>query len=202
MKIKNFAIQFCFIILLLMSQRESNPEMIQKIKQNDIDAFELIFKTYYKVLVRFAMQYIKDQDEAENIVQDVMYRFWENRKRLDPEKNIKAYLYTSVKNQALSFLKHQKIKNNYNQNNPAIHIDHHSPEQAFQTKELEVAIQASIGQLPETCRRIFCMNRFENLTYKEIASIQGVSVKAVEKQMTRAFKLLRKHLGSFLTHIL
>lgn len=185
-----------------MNQREIVPVLIEKIKQNDIDAFEEVFKTYYKPLTRFALQYVNDQDEAENIVQEIMYRFWDKRENLDPQKNLKSYLYTAVKNQALSYLRHQKVKQHYSQNKISISIDLNTPDQIYQGKELESVIQKSIVKLPDKCRQIFCMNRFENLTYKEIASIQGVSVKAVEKQMTRAIKLLRKQLSLFLTHIL
>ncbi len=178
------------------------PDIILHLKQNDIKAFEKIYRAFYKPLTRFAMQYVHDQDEAENIVQEVMYRLWQNRKQLNPQKNLKTYLFTAVKNRALTLLKHKKVRQDYSKQLLSVQFDSDTPERIFQNKELAEAIEISIAALPEKCRRVFCMNRFENLTYKEIASVQGVTVKAVEKQMTRAFKLLRKHLSVFLTNLL
>jgi RNA polymerase sigma-70 factor, ECF subfamily len=90
-----------------MQDHHIHPDVIQKLKLGDIDAFEKIFRTFYKPLTRFALQYTGSQDKAEDIVQNVMYRIWQHRKRLNKHKNLKTYLFTAVKNQALNLQKHE-----------------------------------------------------------------------------------------------
>jgi len=178
---------------------EFESSEIKKLHNDDIDAFGRLYKLYYKQLVHFSYNYLYEIEAAENVVQDVFYNIWKNRKKLNPKKNIKSYLYQAVRNQSLKCIRHQRVRRDYFGKNIFIDIDNESPDKVIKYKELESAVNEAIHKLPEKCYTVFTMNRFENLSYKEIAEILGVSVKAVEKQMTRAFKLLRKQLISFLS---
>jgi RNA polymerase sigma-70 factor (ECF subfamily) len=172
---------------------------IEKIRLDDVETFGRLYKTYYEALVRFAHNYLNDLEGSENVVQDVFFNVWKGRKQIDPEKSIKSYLYKATRNHCLKQIRHKQIRIKYLNMQVLNEIDEESPSAVLQYKELEDAVKDAISNLPEKCYTVFSLNRFNNLSYKEIAEIQGVSVKAVEKQMTRAFKLLKKQLHIFLS---
>jgi RNA polymerase sigma-70 factor (ECF subfamily) len=167
-----------------------DSKWVEKITKGDTAAFKILFTTYCQALINFAKRYVKDIQLAENIVQDVFVKIWQNRSQLNPSLNIKIYLYAMVKNHAL---KYQRSKSYLEQNQPAVK----TPEEESQGKELAQAINEAIANLPEKERFIFSMNRFDHLTYKEIAEIQNLSVKMVETYMGRALKFLRERLADF-----
>jgi RNA polymerase sigma-70 factor (ECF subfamily) len=174
---------------------------MERLRQGDIDVFEELFRVHFSPLLQFAFEYVNDVADAENIVQEVLYNVWKNRRYVNPQLNIKTYLFTAVKNQSLKYLKHQKVHHNFVVKQVSLHTDDDSPEKLLLYKELETAVQTVIDNLPDKCRMIFCMNRFDRLTYKEIATIQGISIKTVEKYMTRAFKILRRQLSHLIISI-
>jgi RNA polymerase sigma-70 factor (ECF subfamily) len=175
---------------------------IEKIKTDDVEAFGRLYKMFYEALVNFAHNYLNDLESAENVVQDVFFNVWRGRKKLNSQKSIKSYLYQAAKNQSLKQLRHKKIHIKYLNTQFADDVDNESPAAILQYKELDSAVNDAISNLPERCYTVYSLNRFNNLSYKEIAEIQGVSVKAVEKQMTRAFKILKKQLQIFLSMFL
>ncbi len=139
------------------------------------------FKDYYSPLCQFAFNILSDQDEAEEIVQNVFYKWWEKRESLEITQSIKSYLYKSVHNASLNRLKHENIKDNYKQYN-ATQIDN-NPMYATENlhlKEMEMELYKAIESLPEQCRRVFKLSRFEELKYAEIANQLEISIKRVE----------------------
>lgn len=175
---------------------------IEKIRGGDIEEFELLYRQFCQPLIMFANKYIYDQDVAENVVQDVFVNVWMNRENLDVSGNIKAYLYTSVRNKALNTIKHSHIKREYQENLKLDDIDPNTPESKVMYKEVEFAVNNAVRNLPEKCRMIFLMSRNDQLSYAEIANILGLSVKTIENQMGKALKILRKHLASVLFHVI
>ena len=175
---------------------------IQKIKHGDAKAFEALFYTHCKSLIQFANRYLQDMHLAENIVQDVFLHVWEKREKLDPSLNIKTYLYTAVKNRALKQLRHQDVRHKHEHFIKAQDLTIHSAEEQWQQQETEQEILNAIEKLPPKCQLIFSMNRFDGLTYSEIAEVEGISIKTVETQMGRALKTLRKQLAHLLTSLL
>jgi RNA polymerase sigma-70 factor (ECF subfamily) len=181
---------------------QSESIWIQKIKTGDSDAFEKLFRQYCQPLINFARHFVRDTQIAENIVQDVFLRIWANRTHLNPSSNIKTYLYCAVKNHAINYLRHAHVENRSvdvlkNMNSPV-----RTPEEKWQEKEMKASIHLAIEELPEKCRLIFCMSRYDHLTYAEIADIQNLSIKTVETHMGRALKFLRKRLAPFLISLL
>lgn len=174
-------------------------DWVKQIRQDDAGAFEKLFKAYCQPLIDFARRYVQDAATAENLVQDVFLKVWENRDALNPQLNIKTYLFTAVKNQALRHLRHAGVKSRSTETVKSMTAAVLTPEQEMNEKELSESIQKAIADLPEKCRLTFAMNRFDKLTYSEIAQVQSVSVKTVETQMSRALKSLRKQLAPFLT---
>ena len=173
---------------------QTESEWIRKIRRGDGEAFEHLFKRYCQSLIDFARRYVRDTSIAENLVQDVFLAVWAKRSQLDAALNIKTYLYTAVRNQALKHLKHSEVERRRVEDLGSITPSPKTPEDKQREKEVVVSVHQAIEALPEKCRLIFCMNRFDRLTYAEIAEIQDISVKTVETQMGRALKSLRNRL--------
>ncbi len=171
--------------------------------QQDDVTFEVLFKTHYKALHAYAMVILKDEDDAEEIVQQLFLKFWEKRTLLTVQTSLKAYLYKCVYHDSLNFLKHQKVKTKYQD------LTQHSMDNAYtpavnrlELSELQEQINLALNDLPEQCRTIFQMSRFEELKYREIADELGLSIKTVENQMGKALRIMRIKLADFLIVVL
>ena len=183
------------------NQSQLEFEWISQIVDGNASAFEKLFHVYCQPLINFAFRFVYDRAIAENIVQDVFVKVWKKRKQLNPNANIKYYLYTAVKNESLKYQRHNDVKQQYVKSidqNEQLANPH---EEDSNSKELGISINDAISQLPEKARIIFQMNRFDQLTYKEIAKIQKISVKTVETHMSRALKFLRKQLSHLISYI-
>lgn len=166
-------------------------------------AFEQLFKLHYKALHAYACTILNDNMGAEEIVQQVFLKIWERRERLNIEGSLKAYLYRAVHNDCLNVIKHEKIKHaykNFATNQLKNETDHASKKVLL--GDLEKKLRIALNELPEQCRTIFQMSRFEELRYQEIADRLGLSVKTIENQMGKALKLMRIKLSEFLPLIL
>jgi RNA polymerase sigma-70 factor (ECF subfamily) len=131
----------------------------------------------------------------------VSYKIWERKEQFWGHTSVKAFLYKSVHNDCLNYLKHQKHKANHQNYVLYANRNQVSSEGAamrVELNELETRLQKAMNELPEQCRTIFYMSRFDELKYREIASQMGLSVKTVEAQMGKALKVLRKKLVDFL----
>jgi len=177
------------------------PEIQQwnELKEGDITAFEMFFKTYYQPLCNYAYTFIQDRDEAEEIVQSAFLSVWEKRDTLDIKTSLKSYLYTMVRNTSLNVIKHEKIKQKYVGEAMAIEDrSHEGVTQAVLSSELEDRIQMAMEVLPEQCRLVFKLSRFEELKYAEIAEQLDISIKTVENHMGKALKIMREQLKDYL----
>jgi len=171
--------------------------------QYDDKAFEQMFKAHYKELHSYANVMLRDEDTAEEIVQSMFLKFWEKRELLNVQTSIKAYLYKCVYNDSLNYLKHQKVKTKYQDFTVYTMNDHHEAASSrVELTELEFKLQEALNELPEHCRTIFQMSRFEELKYREIAEQLNLSIKTVENQMGKALKILRLKLADFITLVL
>lgn len=177
---------------------ETEAAWVRQIRDGDEKAFERLFRAYCPRLVQFVCRYVGDRAVAEGLVQDVFLAVWADRRRLQADKNIKTYLYTAAKNRALKHLRHGAVQRQ-SAAEVALAFPHpKTPEDERRQHELEKAICQAVDALPEQCRILFCMNRYDRLTYAEIAAIQGISLKTVETQMGRALKALRQRLAALL----
>ncbi len=185
--------------MLFNSMQVSDHELFLRIQSGQLPAFEMLFKTYYQPLCRYANSYLKDSDGAEEVVQAAFIGFWEKKNSISIETSIKSYLYRTVRNSCLNELKHEQVKQKYRSaqtkeeektSEPADHLAIHV--------ELEEKVRQAIQRLPEQCRLIFTMSRFEELKYQEIADQLNISIKTVENQMGKALKLMRLYLKEYL----
>lgn len=172
-------------------------------KEYDDQAFEVLFKTHYKALHAYALAILKDEDLAEEIVQSMFLKFWEKRELLNIQSSPKAYLYKCVYNDSLNHLKHEKIKYKHQEYSQQTMNIYQEPASAkVELSELERQLRKALNELPEQCRTIFQMSRFEELKYREIADQLGLSIKTVENQMGKALRVLRFKLADFLILVL
>lgn len=182
-------------------QTAADSELVRRIRGGDPKAFEELFRTNCAALVNLAQRYVIDPAAAEGVVQEVFVSTWKRREQLDPEGNIRAYLHTAVRNQALKQLRRVKVEQQGEIAPAEIRNGGASPEEEWNREELTRAIQRAIERLPTRCRTIFVMNRYEQLTYKQIAQLLGISIKTVETQMGRALQILRRSLSHLAGHL-
>ena len=168
----------------------------------DEPTFEQVFKEHYGALHAYANVILKDSDGAEEVVQTVFLKLWERRSELRITTSLKAYLYKAVYHYSLNQVKHQKVRQRHWEETHYIMNQHLSPDNSQiiegQENELVKRIQQTLDALPDKCRMVFHLSRFEELKYGEIAEQLGISVKTVEAHMSKALKTLRLELAEFL----
>jgi RNA polymerase sigma-70 factor (ECF subfamily) len=137
------------------------------------------------------------------MVQQVFFKLWERNATIAVKGSLAAYLYRAVHNESLNHIKHIKVREKHQ-----MHVVHSSREpfeaghRGAQVREMESRIRQALTELPEQCRTIFQMSRFEELRYREIAERLQISVKTVEHQMGKALRIMREKLADFLVLVL
>ena len=177
----------------------TSSDIVPQIAQGNKSAFESLFKSHYANLCGYALKYVWELDQAEEIVQDLFFNLWNKRSDLYISSSIESYLFRAVRNACLNYLKHKKIRDSYastvqNAFNPGQGMD----DNPVETLELQKKIDESIEIMPPERKKIFLMSRYDGLKYKEIAKKLGLSVKTVEAQMGKALKFLREELKEFM----
>ncbi len=150
----------------------------------------------YDSLLSYAMGFINKPEDAEELVQEAFLMIWDKRKMIDEDFNVKAYLYKSIHNQALNYIRHLKIVNRHvNEEN---HFYYSTIEKAKEPNPfLTKALNEAIDKLPERSKIIFKMSRIDGLRHKEIAKLLCISEKTVEVQIRKARLFLQKKLKRF-----
>lgn len=162
---------------------------------DDQSAFEKLFRLLYKSLLATALPIIGSQQLAEEIVSDVFCSLWKNRKIIQVHSSFKAYVFTSIRNKSLDYLRKVNREKTIDLAN-ATHIPYPEDtiEQRLDQEKLALRVERAIHSLPPQCRVIFLLNREGGLKYKEIAEQLNISIKTVETHMGRALKHLRSEL--------
>jgi RNA polymerase sigma-70 factor (ECF subfamily) len=174
-------------------------DIIPQIAQGNKSAFETLFKSHYANLCGYAVKYVWELEQAEEIVQDLFFNIWNKRSDLYISSSIESYLFRAVRNACLNYLKHRKIRDNYASSVQEVHNPGLGQvDDPVETLELQKKIDESIESMPPERKKIFLLSRHEGLKYKEIAEQLGISVKTVEAQMGKALKFLREELKEFI----
>jgi RNA polymerase sigma-70 factor (ECF subfamily) len=174
--------------------------MLLSPEQSVENLFEQVFRSHFKSLHSYAATILRDPVPAEEVVQTIFMRWWEKKEQIDIKENISVYLYRAVHNESLNYLKHEKVRAAYQSHAMRRHT-HHQPEKASDkvtVGELQQKLEKALQELPEQCRTIFQLSRFDELKYREIADRLDLSIKTVENQMGKALRLLRLKLVDFL----
>jgi len=174
-------------------------QVFNTLKEGSESAFEMVFRTYYRPLCQYAYSFLNDKDEAEEVVQAAFINVWDKRDQVEIQTSLKAYLYRIVRNSCLNVIKHEKVKKQHVANEMATgEASHESVSQSVISLELEAKIADAMKALPEQCRLVFQLSRFEELKYSEIADQLNISVKTVENQIGKALKIMREQLKDYL----
>jgi len=161
--------------------------------KNDLrDCYDL----YFEAIRNYVFYKVRDSALAEDIVQETFIKLWKNRDTIRKE-TVKSLLYTIANNTVINHFNHMKVVRNHESDVVATHdgSSSQSPQYVLEEKEFEVKLNHIINMIPEGSREVFLMNRIEQLTYSEIAERLELSVKAVEKRMSKALAIIKEQLG-------
>jgi len=168
-------------------------KLLDQIKTDKTEALTVLFNKYYQQLCRFVFMFIPDNELAEELTANVFINLWENKHKIVIHTSLKAYLYRSSKNQAISYTRKKKAK--------ILSIDEgfdfsddKNPEAICIENELNIEFVRAFRKLPPRAKLAFKLHRFDGLKYSEVAEIMSISVSAVEKNITLALKILHKEL--------
>lgn len=175
--------------------------IISGIKTKDKTVFDFVFCYYYTGLCAYARRWVNDPDVAEDLVQDFFVRLWTNSSKIEITSSLKSYFFTSIKNRAVNYLKHDKIKEKFGVQAMIGQTEEYSNWE-FTEPELTELIEKGIQKLPPRCREIFILSRVEGKDNAKIAEMLGISKRTVELQISNALKILRTELKEYLPSML
>ena len=184
-----------------MEQQLIDQATLCELKAGNERAFDIVYKQYYGGLCAFASQFVS-MDEAEEIVQDVMLWLWENRQTIAGEKTLKSLLFTITKNKCLNSISHQEVRQRVHEKLYEKYITQFEDPDFYIFNELLEKLDEAMKKLPEDYRRAFEMNRFDDMTYKEIAVQLQISEKTIAYRISQALKILRVELKDYLPLLL
>lgn len=185
----------------LLAEDRHNQDLyfFSRLKLGDEDAFDYLFNFYYPGLIVYANRFLMNNSLAQEIVQGVFLKLWQDRKYIEINSSVKSYIFQSVRNKCLDILKHRKIRDDYARKV----LDEQEPSNdvtwdTYVESELYVILIHEIEKLPPECQKVFRYSRIRNFTNREIAEKLGISVKTVENQISKALKILRVALKEYL----
>lgn len=186
-----------------MLSRQCNPlekTLLKRFREGDQDAFTVIFKTYYKDMVLFAMNFTREAEISEEIVQDTFVRFWDERGTITIDHSLKSWLLRCVQNRCIDWIRHKKIRQKY-QDEISITLEtfEYNTDNYVINSELEDILKIALGKLPPEVYEAYCLSRYKGLKYKDIAAKQKVSARTVEVRIGKALTLLREELKDYLS---
>ena len=184
------------------SDREILRLFSEAIKASDTEAYEVLFRAEYENVKFFIRHYVHDGPESEDLAQETFASLWTNRDRIDPQRNIRSFLFTIARNRALNHLTMLRTRLTDPLEKSSVNLaieslDSEAIISRIDALDMKRIIDMVYEKMPELTRRIFIMNRDENMTYEEIAESTGLTVKKVEYNMVKALKQFRSKLSVF-----
>jgi len=182
------------------SPTTTDAELLIRIKAGDDTAFDALFRRYYAELCRTANRFVRNDAQAEDLVQELFVGLWERRDGLpDNLTAVGGYLHRAARNRSLNFLRDQN-RIPVDDTDLPVHLSAVGlPSDAMDQEDLRGRLHRAIDRLPERCRLIFTMSKLEDMSQREIAESLEISTKTVENQMTRAYRFLREWLALVLS---
>jgi RNA polymerase sigma-70 factor (ECF subfamily) len=176
----------------MLSSGESNisdEQIVKAINKDDHEAFKILYYRYFPPLFRFGFYRLYSKQIVEDLVQEVFFNIWKKRVHLNPDKSIKAYLFKSLNN---SIINHSRLASSRTASIEEKNIIRKIAEE----KDIDsvIDVKKAVQKLPEKLKVVYILSRVEGYKYSEIAEICSISVKAVEKRMSKVFVILRKSL--------
>ncbi len=155
------------------------------------EVFNSIFKSNSKTVFNYIYYKFGNEEKAYDAVQEAFVKLWENCAKVPPQK-AKSFVYTVANNMYLNVLKAEKVRMKYADKSEK--TSNESPEFLLEEKEFKEKLDRALNSLPENQRTVFLLNRIDGKKYAEIAEIEGVGIKAIEKRMHLALKTLREQI--------
>lgn len=157
---------------------------------SDATAFKQLYIAFFQPLKHFAFTIIHSHEQAEEAVEDVFIQLWLQKEKLLEIQNLKVYLYISVRNISINYLKRENRQTHHSIDyaDASIQILDGNPEQLFINTELRKRIDNAVQSLPSKCKLIFKMAKEDSLPYKDIAAILNITVKTIDSQLAIALK--------------
>ena len=180
-------------------QESIGNEALEALKQDGERALKRLFDRYYPVLVSDLRRILPDEELSKDLAQEVFVELWNRKNELNIEQSLEAYLRRAARNKALNYLKkHQRVQ--LEDSSKWYDLEDESPEdrrKLAEKEDMESALHDAIDRLPEKCRAVFVLSRFEKMSHKEIAGELNISTKTIENQISRALRLLKEAMGEY-----
>lgn len=174
-----------------MEEQNDDILLLQLIKKKDERVIKFLFETYFTPLCRFMYTYLDNKQEIEEEAMDIFIYLWQHTEKIQSHLSIKAYLFQAARNKCLNILRSKKDISSLENIKDVIETE----DSTVEMRELNQLIEKAILTLPENSRKIFLKSRHDNLTNQEIANTFHISIKTVEKHITKSLKLIKDFLG-------
>lgn len=172
----------------------TEQQWLAALREGKEAALRSIFDRHYPLLLSDVYRYVPDEDTCKDLVQEVFVELWRKRESLEIHSSLRAYLRRAAINKALNFIKVNRRTVLEDSSDWKDQADTSPMEinRKDAQEDMEAALRDAIAQLPEKCRLVFSLSRFEHLSHKEISEQLGISVKTIENQITKAMRQLRE----------
>lgn len=184
----------------MIKDSDIDDQILSLLKDNKIEALNLMYDQYYHSVIKIAFKITHDQDVAKDMVQELFLNIWVKHNQLSIQKPIKFYLIRSIINRCMNYLRddHKRKRSSINVTSK---VNDNYGEQSLRYEDLKRLVEESLNMLPPRCKLIFGLSRWQGMSNSEISSYLGISIKAVEKQITKALKHLKNNLKPYLSSL-
>jgi len=179
----------------MVIDKEKINYLLEEVQRGNKTAFEEFFYIYQPFVFRFIYKYTGNSKNTEDLLQDTFINFWQAREKLNLQESPLAYLLKIARNLAINEVTRDHSKQLVDIDNESISSIHNDPLKEYERKFLNEELQFWIDKLPEKCRAVFIMSRYEDMSYNEISSSLNISLQTVKNQMNKALTYLRKHIS-------
>jgi len=173
-------------------------ELLIRLKDGDMMAFDQVYERYSHKLFSFVFKILKNEAEADDIVQEVFVKIWESREKLGDYKLLNSYIFTIAYNNSIDLIRKRINNNKYLEHlkNSSVILVTPSVISEVEFNELNSQVEKLIADLPERQKQVYLLHREQGLTYPEIAERLGISKNTVENHMVKALKFLRQNIDN------
>jgi len=187
-------------LTLKLSKDNITQELLTRLKNGDILAFDLVYELYSHKLFSFVFKILKNEAEVDDIVQEVFVKIWESRNKLEDYKLLNSYIFTIAYNNSIDLIRKRISNNKYLEHLKYSASINFTPTIVSQIEynELNSQVEKLIANLPDRQKQVYLLHREEGLTYPEIAEKLGISKNTVENHMVKALKYLRQNMNNSL----
>lgn len=177
--------------------------LLNRLRNNDENALTELYNRYWNPVYLYTYNVLRDKEVCKDIVQDLFMDLWKRREKLHVTSTFKSYLFSSARYQIFAQIrKKEKSLGSHLFENLDQRLHYNSPESEYLYQELVQRISTTVESLPQKCREVYTLSREEQLSHAEISQFLDISTKTVENHITKALKVLRSSVGTYLLAIL